>query len=91
MLKLEKGQAHLKVGGKTGRLDWIWSKRIDATFRENFCVLSSAGDTIESREFGRGCVFAVPSEWKSGQEYSVSEEFQVGPFHGSAKLVGTLA
>ena len=91
VLKLEKGQAHLKVGGKTGRLDWIWSKRIDATFRENFCVLSSAGDTIESREFGRGCVFAVPSEWKSGQEYSVSEEFQVGPFHGSAKLVGTLA
>jgi hypothetical protein len=44
--KLESGAFKLKVGAKTGRIDWIWSKRIDNTFRENLCVLSSDGRSL---------------------------------------------
>ena len=89
--KLGDGTVFVKSGEVSGGFAWSWSKGIAAYFEKVVCTITSGDKKITGTSVNSSCVFAVPSEWRPGSDFTVTREFAVGPYFGTASVSGKIA
>jgi len=89
--KLGDGTVFVKSGEVSGGFAWSWSKGIAAYFEKVVCTITSGDKKIIGTSVNSSCVFAVPPEWRPGSDFTVTQEFAVGPYFGTASVSGKIA
>ncbi len=89
---LNDGTIYAVVGQISPPFEWDWDKN-DPSSTTGFidCLMVSNNQTINGSIDRTGCTFAVPSNWRVGASFTVTEKFSLGPFFGSVQVSGTLA
>ena len=88
--QLKDGTVFAVLGRTTKKFDWAWDKKFSPQGKSISCQFVSGTTLLAGRVEKSGCIFDVPASLRPGTSFTVNENWNMGPWHGTATIDGTL-
>ena len=88
--QLDDGTVYAVIGATSKKFDWEWEKDFSPEGNSISCQFTSGATVVVGKVEKSACTFAVPANLRAGKSFTVTENWNAGPWHGSANVKGTL-
>jgi hypothetical protein len=87
--QLDDGTVYAVIGTTSKSFDWDWEKKFFPEGKNISCQLRSGTTVVDGQIEKSACTFVVPSNIRAGKSFTVTENWNQGPWHGTASVKGT--
>jgi hypothetical protein len=88
--QLDDDTVYAVIGATSKKFDWDWEKDFSPEGNSISCQFTSGTAVVVGKVEKSACTFAVPANLRAGKSFTVTENWNAGPWHGSANVKGTL-
>jgi hypothetical protein len=88
--KFSDGRVFAVVGQKSNLFGWEWEKKFYPKGVGVKCQFTSGSKIISGKLQNSSCSFEVPDSLRAGMNFTVTQKWVIGPWHGQATTNGVL-